>query len=62
MLSITITLSSSHVKCVCDVSLTGVAAVLEGGDAPAASQKGKGGCHQPLHDAALPRTQAQAAG
>lgn len=42
--------------------LTAVTAIEEGGGAPAAGQEGEGGRHEPLHDAALPWAQAQAAG
>lgn len=43
-------------------TLTGVAAVEEGGGAAAAGQEGQRRRHEPLHNAALPRAEAQAAG
>lgn len=42
--------------------LTGVAVVEEGGSAAAAGQEGQRRRHEPLHDAALPRAETQAAG
>lgn len=44
------------------VTLTGVAAVEESGGAAAAGQEGQRRRHEPLHNAALPRAEAQAAG
>lgn len=43
-------------------TLTGVAAVEEGGGAAAAGQEGQRRRHESLHNAALPRAEAQAAG
>lgn len=42
--------------------LTGVAVVEEGSSAATAGQEGQRRRHEPLHDAALPRAETQAAG
>lgn len=42
--------------------LTRVAVVEQGGGAATAGQEGQCWCHETLHDAALPRAEAQAAG
>lgn len=44
------------------LTLTRVAVVEEGGGAAAAGQEGQRRRHEPLHDPALPRAEAQAAG
>lgn len=42
--------------------LTGIAVVEESGGAATAGQEGQRRCHEPLHDAALPGAETQAAG
>lgn len=44
------------------LTLTRVAVVEEGGGAATAGQEGQRRRHEPLHDPALPRAEAQAAG